>query len=1164
MRTLLIAVPRPYVLCCLLLVPLAVARPVYGQVALVSGSTNFGTVSVASSSVSTLTYQFSQTFSLAQVPAVVTQGQFNADFTMTGGSCLPGTWSTNNTCTVEVTFTPAFPGTRMGAVMFVSQTGAIVSTVYLQGIGGGTLPPGTTNTTSTTTPIAPAALAVDAKENVYLTGFYKGQYGVYTVDGTALGVGAQMTTAAAIDGAGNLYVTDPLSNCVWATTPVLPLGSVSSTQRATTCLSPPTGVEIGRPLAIDGSGFVYVADQVSGTVVKFKTSGGAGTTVASCGHGTCPDSYTGQINALALDASGGLYVATGGGGTCFPSFYGSFGCNGAAWMVTPANATNPAAWSKVWEGAGTWRNLEQPASLALDAGGTVYVATRSRLYKVPPGLSQLAVSSAASGLSTAVIDWIAIDQAGNGWVADTENSKVYELANLNAFATDAPVIGQCGAANNQTLSTPPWLSSDLCAVGASSTVQGSGPWYWSCAGSQGGAAAFCTANPPSTVVNGQCGASNGTTPTASPATDLCLAGNPLPVLGSGPWTWGCTGLNGGTNAACSAGLGQGVTNGACGMASGQSFGLPPASGLCSAGTASPATLSGNGPWSWTCGGGNGGTTANCSTTATSTACAAGTVTSLTAPETPIVAMGWDSYSDFFVAVRRTSPRTIGIYKLSNGAWAFWDSDNIYGMAVNGVGDVLTTAIGFAYMWGPGFPANGTSYSSNLGGAMVAAAVDSAGNGYVSPWDGTEAWIARLTPSGGISVYAGGGTVCATAEDALGDGCQATSAVLSGQVGAMAIDSHANLYFKDGTIVRRVDHQTGIITRVAGTIGLNGYAGDGDLATKAQTGSIVGLAADDQGDIYLSQSNTNVVRRVDGTTGIITTLSVPGITLPGALTVDNQGTLYVAAQNTGHITSLSGLAGNSTNCQIVTPVAGACGAADGTTRTSAPALATDLCLAGTPYPAAGSGPWTWSCAGLNGGAIATCSAQASGAGPATPTGLSASAVSTTEVDLQWAAAAGAASYEIDRMAAGGSFTQIGTSNSPSYADTAVSANQAYLYRVRGVAGGSVSANSAVDIATTLMFTDDPLTAGTIVKAVHLAELRTAVNAVRSLAGLNPGSYTDAAVGGTTIKAVHLTELRAALDAARAALGLAANVYGQATLTGDVIKASHIQELRAGVR
>lgn len=56
--------------------------------------------------------------------------------------------------------------------------------------------------------------------------------------------------------------------------------------------------------------------------------------------------------------------------------------------------------------------------------------------------------------------------------------------------------------------------------------------------------------------------------------------------------------------------GQELVDGTCGTSQGESFDAAPASGLCSAGTAS--TVSGSGPWTWTCEGSNGGANASCS------------------------------------------------------------------------------------------------------------------------------------------------------------------------------------------------------------------------------------------------------------------------------------------------------------------------------------------------------------------------------------------------------------------------------------------------------------------------------------------------------------------------------------------------------------------------
>jgi hypothetical protein len=192
-------------------------------------------------------------------------------------------------------------------------------------------------------------------------------------------------------------------------------------------------------------------------------------------------------------------------------------------------------------------------------------------------------------------------------------------------------------------------------------------------------------------------------------------------------------------------------------------------------------------------------------------------------------------------------------------------------------------------------------------------------------------------------------------------------------------------------------------------------------------------------------------------------------------------------------------------------------------------------------------------GTGGGAVA----------PAAPTGVSARATSATRVVVSWNAVSGATRYEVYRKAPGGTFGLVGTSTTTSFTDTVV-AGTAYLYRVRAVSAGGSSPDSAADIATAMLFTNDPLARGLVVRAAHLAELRNAVNAVRALAGLTPFSFTDPAAPGVVIKAIHITQLRTALDQALSALGLAAGGYTDPTLKGVAIKAIHFQQIRDRVQ
>lgn len=98
-----------------------------------------------------------------------------------------------------------------------------------------------------------------------------------------------------------------------------------------------------------------------------------------------------------------------------------------------------------------------------------------------------------------------------------------------------------------------------------------------------------------------------------------------------------------------------------------------------------------------------------------------------------------------------------------------------------------------------------------------------------------------------------------------------------------------------------------------------------------------------------------------------------------------------------------------------------------------------------------------------------------------------------------------------------------------------------------------------------FTNDPLTTGTEVKAVHVTELRDAINLLRLRAGLPTVTWAETVSIGGLIKATHITEMRTRLDQARTALSLAATVYTDPNLAaGYVIKKEHIQEIRDSLK
>src|SRR5690606_20895516 len=87
-----------------------------------------------------------------------------------------------------------------------------------------------------------------------------------------------------------------------------------------------------------------------------------------------------------------------------------------------------------------------------------------------------------------------------------------------------------------------------------------------------------------------------------------------------------------------------------------------------------------------------------------------------------------------------------------------------------------------------------------------------------------------------------------------------------------------------------------------------------------------------------------------------------------LSIDTAGIAYTLAFTAEGLDAAESLAFNILSLAID----GSCGAAHGGVFTSAPA--TDLCATGTAGPVTGSGPWTWTCSGIAGGADASCSAD----------------------------------------------------------------------------------------------------------------------------------------------------------------------------------------------
>jgi len=751
---------------------------------------------------------------------------------------------------------------------------------------------------------------------------------------------------------------------------------------------------LNNPVAVatDKSGNLYIADQGNYRVRMVNISTGNISTVAGTGvqgysgdGAAATSAQFGSISAVAVDAFGNLFVAD--------STYSVVRRVDFATGIIATIAGNGTAGFAGDTGPASAAKLNSPKGLALDRAGNLFIADYGnyrirRVDAVTGNITTVAGNGCCGslgdgGLATAALldnpSAVALDAAGNLYIADTNGNKIRRVNALSGIITTVAGNGSTGyngdgiAATSASISGPTGIAVDPL-----------GNLYIADYGNN--RVRFVDETTPQASLSGSTAAegfaagtdSVGLTVAAGAAWNAASSAGWLTVTnptGTGPAT---ISFSFSANSSLSARqatitvLGQNLTVTQAGVTASLSSNSTIASST--AGSASVA-LSLGGTAAWTAStnatwlsvlptSGSARTTLTVSWTASTGASPrigqvqiAGQMFGVTQLGTSgsytdwgttaygqirtIAGTGVAGFSgDLGPATAAQISNPAGVAVDSSGNVYISDSQNNRIRFVNAATGVITT---FAGNGSSGFSGDGgPAFSAQLNGP-TGVTLDTSGNLFIA--DTSNFRVRRVDAATGVITTVAGGTCCPTA---IGDGGLATSASLYPR--GVAVDSAGNLYIADADNerVRRVDAGTHIITTIAGN-GSAAFSGDGGLATSASLLSPTGVALDASGDIYIADFFNGRVRRVDALTGIITTVAGNGTccstvygvaatatsVAPQGLTIDPSGNLIVAdnrsrvyrvSLSTGIISAVAGTGSNgfsgdggaAANAQLTNP------------------------------------------------------------------------------------------------------------------------------------------------------------------------------------------------------------------------------------------------------
>lgn len=277
-----------------------------------------------------------------------------------------------------------------------------------------------------------------------------------SVDGTGSAARFNTPTGLALDSAGNLFVADTVNSTIRKVTPagvVTTLAGSPGFTGATNGTGSTVRFNQPRGLTIDGSGNLYVGDTDNyeirkitpeGVVSSFAGGGGQGTTA---GFGR--EARLNGPQAVAVDAVGNLYLAE----------YYTHMIRKVTATGTVINLAGQPATSGYADGTGAAVRLTYPVGVAVDPAGNVFIAdTGNSVIRKMTALGVVTtfagspgITGSADGTGSAARfynpEGLSVDSSGNLYVSDTNNSTIRKVTPAGVVTTLAGSPGLTGTAD---------------------------------------------------------------------------------------------------------------------------------------------------------------------------------------------------------------------------------------------------------------------------------------------------------------------------------------------------------------------------------------------------------------------------------------------------------------------------------------------------------------------------------------------------------------------------------------------------------------------------------------------------------------------------------------------------------------------------------------------